>query len=399
VVSQLLLTSKIPGVAGNNITYSVAVAAASSSATPTETATAAASTLSGGQNAAFVAPGTLVTIEGKFLSEKTATGVPNSDGFYPTTLAGVQVYFDGIAAPLLSVSPTEIDTQLPIEVSDSNGVTAFVRTERNGGEPTATVNISVPVVGSSPGIFAHSGHDPRQVMAYHTSDYALAVVSVDGTIHAGDVATLGIEDRNYSYTIQSTDSLVTVRDAFITIINNNSDEKVTAAPAGQFTRIILAAKVPGPDGNDIPIRGAISTGALILITPLGSQKTCCASVAGTPVTPDNPAVPGEVITIYAAGLGPVSGPDGTNPQVTGKIYDGPVFNTPNTAVDNAQVGGRSANVLFASLERGMLGVYRVLVQLDPNTPTNQISQMFIAQGVFTSNIVTIPVVAPVPPTQ
>ncbi len=401
-VGQLLLTSKLAGVPGNNIAYSVVVAAASTTANPTETANTAGANLSGGQNAAFVAPGTLVTIIGKFLSEGPAegvTGVPNSQGFYPNKLAGVQVYFDGILAPLLFVSPTQINAQLPFEVSDANGVTAFVRTERASGETTSTVNVSIPVVASSPGIFALGGSDPRPVIAYHTSSYGIAVVSIDGSIHAGDIATIGIEDRTYSYKVQATDALQTIRDGLIELINGNGNEKVTAAPAGQFTRIILTAKIPGPDGNGLKITGSVSTGSLAIITALGAQQTCCASAGGTRVTADSPAVPGEVITFFAAGLGTVIGPGGTSVQVTGQIYNGPAFNTPTTPVDNAQVGGRSANVLFAGLEPGQLGVYRVLVQLDPSVPTNSIAQMFIAQSVFTSNIVTIPVVAPAPPAQ
>jgi uncharacterized protein (TIGR03437 family) len=398
-VNQLVLTAKIPGEVGNKITYSVSVAAASSSSTATESVTAAGGTLSGGQNAAFAAPGALITIEGKFLSEQTVAAVPNSQGFYPTKLAGVQLYIDGIQAPLLYVSPTQINAQLPFEVSDANGVTAFVRTERASGDTTATVNVAVPIVASSPGIFARNGPDPRPVIAYHTSSYGIAVVSVDGAIHAGDTATISIEDRSYTYTVQATDSLTTIRDALITLINGDTDEKVTAAPAGQFTRIILTAKVPGPDGNGIKVAGSVSTGALLLITVLGSNQTCCASAAGTPVSPDNPAVPGEVITIYAAGLGVTIGPDGTSPEVTGQIYQGPAFNTPITPVDNAQVGGRSANVLFSGLVPGTLGVYKVLLQLDPATPTNSRAQMFIAQGLFTSNIVTIPIVSSAPPSQ
>ncbi|HLK19910.1 MAG TPA: hypothetical protein VKT81_13190, partial [Bryobacteraceae bacterium] len=368
--NQISLTARTPGLPGNNVTYSVAVAAASSTGTPTETAATAGANLTGGQNAGFVAPGTLVTLTGKFLSDGTATGVPNSQGFLPTKLAGVEVYFDGIRAPLLYVSPTQINAQLPFEVSDSNGVTAFVRTERQGGPTTATVNIAVPVVASSPGIFALNGTDPRRAYAYHTSNYGIAVVSVDGTIQGGDVATISIEDRVYHYTVQATDTLATIRDGFITLINSNGNEKVTAEPAGQFTRIVLTAKVPGPPGDGIKISGTISTGALVLITVLGSQQTCCSSVANAPVTADNPAVPGEVITIFAAGLGTVTGAGGTTVQATGKVYDGPAFNTPNTPVDNAQVGGLSANVLFAGLEPGTVGVYRVVMQLDPNTPTN-----------------------------
>ena len=373
------------------------VAAASTTGTATETATAAGANLSGGQDAGFVAPGTLVTLTGKFLSQTTATAVPNAQGFYPNTLAGVQVYFDGILAPLLYVSPTQINAQLPFEVSDANGVTAFVRTVQAGGDITATVNIAVPVVASSPGIFAMNGPEPRTAIAYHTSDYGIAVVSVDGSIQGGDIATIGIEDRTYNYTVQATDTLATIRDGLITLINANGNEKVTAEPAGQFTRIVLTAKIAGPIGDGIPITGSVSSGALVIITVLATQATCCSSAAGTPITADNPAVPGELITIFAAGIGLVNGPSGNAAQVTGQIYNGPIFNTPTTPVDNAQVGGLSANVIFAGLEPGTLGVYRVEVQLDPSVPTNAVSQMFIAQSMFTSNIVLLPIVAPIPP--
>ena len=66
-------------------------------------------------------------------------------------------------------------------------------------------------------------------------------------------------------------------------------------------------------------------------------------------------------------------------------------------MDNAQVGGTTANVLFAGLLQGVLGVYEVQLQLNDNLPTNPQTQMWIAQNVFTSNIVTIPIVALVPP--
>ena len=120
VFNQIVLTSRIPGPNGNNITYTAVAAAASTSGTPTETVTAAGANLSGGTSAAEVAPGTLVTIMGSNLSDVPAegvTGVPGSNGYYPNTIGGVEVYFDGIKAPLLFVSPTQINTQIPYEVS------------------------------------------------------------------------------------------------------------------------------------------------------------------------------------------------------------------------------------------------------------------------------------------
>jgi len=59
--NELLLTSKTGGVAGNDIIYSV-----TTSTSAVITVAASGGTLSGGQDAAEVAPGTLVTITGDF---------------------------------------------------------------------------------------------------------------------------------------------------------------------------------------------------------------------------------------------------------------------------------------------------------------------------------------------
>ncbi len=385
--NELVLTSKIPGPDGNNIDFSI-----TTSTSAVITAAASGGFLNGGQNAAEVAPGTLVAIVGDFLSVTTATGTPDANGFYPTKLAGTEVYFDGIIAPLLFVSPTEIHAQVPFEVSDSSGVSVVVRTEQ-GDAVFSTTAISVPIVFQNPGIFADAGTDPRPAIASHSSSNAIAVVSVDGLAFPNDVATITIEDRSYTYTVQSTDTTGTVRDAFIAEINANPDEKVMATPSGQFTRIILTAKVAGPDGNGIAITGTNSASASIIITALNAA-TCCASAAGARITPDNPAVPGEVISIFATGIGLVNGPNGAAVGVTGQVFQGTALNTPGVPVDNAQVGGLTANVLNAGLAVGMLGMYQIDLQISDQLPTNPNTQLYIAQSVFTSNIVTIPVVSP-----
>jgi hypothetical protein len=391
--NQLILTSRLPGTDGNNISYSSKVAAATSSGTATETITGAGN-LNGGQNAAEVAPATLVTLTGTNLSDTTASGTPDSNGFYPTTLGGAEVYFDGVKAPIVMVSPTQITSQIPYEVSNTSGISAYVRTVHNDGSITNTTAVSVPIVGQNPGIFAAPGSDPRPAMAFHGSSYAIALVSVDGAIIPNDTATVSIEDRSYTYTLQSTDTLATVRDALVALINSNADEKVIASPSSVFTRIILTAKVAGPDGNGIAISATSGGTTSVVLTALNSQ-TCCASDGGTPVTPDNPAVPGEVIIIYATGIGLTTLGDGTTPVgATGQVYTGPAFNVPLTPVDNAQLGTTTANVLSAGLKPGMLGVYEVQLQISSTLPTNPNTQLFIAQSVFTSNIVTIPVVAP-----
>ena len=103
-------------------------------------------------------------------------------------------------------------------------------------------------MGENPGIFAGPGNDPRPALAYHTSGNAIALVDVDGSITGGDVATLIVGSDNYAYTVQATDTLQSVRDGLIALINANPNEKVTATAAGEFTRIVLTAKVGGPAG-------------------------------------------------------------------------------------------------------------------------------------------------------
>jgi hypothetical protein len=396
------LIARQPGFNGNNIGYAATTASASSTGTPTETATAAGAFLAGGAAAAELAPGTLVTIFGQNLADTAYTPTPDQNGNYPTTnVNGVEVYFDGVRSPVLFVSPGQINTQLPFEVTGTNGVSAYVRTVHNDGTVTVTNAIGVPVITGygNPGIFAGGGNDPRPALAYHASGNAIALVDIDGSATAGDVDTITIDSNSYNYTVQSTDTLQSIRDGLIVLINANSNEKVTASAAGEFDRIVLTAKVGGPAGNGIPITGTTSTNATETISPLDSGSTCCANVAGAQVTPDNPVVPGEVITIYATGIGPTTLGDGLTPvSVTGQVYPGPALNLPVTNVDNAQVGGTTANVISAGLAVGMLpGVYAVQLQISNTLPTNPVTQMYIAQNVFTSNIVTIPVVASVAP--
>jgi hypothetical protein len=398
------LTARVSGLNGNNIGYSATVTSATSGGTATEGATAAGADLTGGAAAAELAPGTIVSIFGTNLADSTATAVPSESGMYPTTFDGVQVYFDGIRSPILFVSPTQVNAQLPYEVSNSinsaggAGVSGFVRTVHNDGTVTATTAIGVPVVGENPGIFAEAGTDPRVAYAYHTSGNAIAAVALDGSTTAGDVVTLTVDNNNYNYTVQAIDTLNSIRDALIALVNANTNERVTAAAGGEFTDIILTAKVGGPAGNGIPITASTSGSATEEISVLDSGETCCANIAGSRITDDNPAVPGEVITIYVTGIGPTTLEDGVTPaSITGQVYQGPALNVPVTAVDNAQVGGTTAQVLNAGLLPGFLGVYQVQLQLLDSLTTNPFTQMYIAQNVFTSNIVTIPVVAQAPP--
>jgi hypothetical protein len=389
----LQLIARQPGTAGNSITLATTL-----STNATLTSVVSSSTLQGGGNAAVIAPGTIVAIQGNNLADAAVGTDPNATTL-PLELGGVQVYVDGIRAPIFSVSPTQITAQVPYEVVDANSSSVYARITHADGSISVTDAIGIPVDQENPGIFAMPGTDPRPGIAYHASSYAAATVSVDGSIATGDTASVAIEDRTYSYNVQSSDSLSTIRDGLIALINANSQEKVVASAASAFTRIRLIAKVLGPEGDGIQI-SATSTGTAagsagsVTMTALNAAL-CCANVAGARITNDNPAIPGENIYVLATGLGLVA-PDAAKKAIAdGQAYYGPAINDPNSSVSSL-AGGSTATVLSAGLMVGSIGIYQVVLQLASGLPTNPLTQLTIAQDIYSSNIIAIPVLQPVP---
>ena len=156
---------------------------------------------------------------------------------------------------------------------------------------------------------------------------------------------------------------------------------------GSFTRIRLRAKLPGPIGNGVSFSATNNDGGQLIMTAL-TPALCCANVGR--VTQDNPAVPGETIIVYATGLGNLRaslGPAGDRHKYKGPITDPEAFLS-------SLAGGKTANVLLASLQTGAVGVYEVHLELNSDLPTDPFTQLTIAQDVYVSNIVTIPVANP-----
>jgi uncharacterized protein (TIGR03437 family) len=97
-----------------------------------------------------VAPGELVTIFGQGIgpAEAVTAAFDSATGQLPTTLGGVQVYFNDILAPLLYVSATQVNVQVPFEVAGLTNVT--VRVEFGG---LASNTADVAVVATHPELF------------------------------------------------------------------------------------------------------------------------------------------------------------------------------------------------------------------------------------------------------
>ena len=390
----LLLTSRLSGITGNNTTIFSTITPVSTATTAGITGVTSGANLSGGGDAASLAPGTIAQVQGTNLSYHTASADLTQKAL-PTTLGGTQVYFNGIAAPLVMVSPTAINAQIPWELGDTTSINAYVRSQSDDGHVIVTTPVAVTIVPANPGIYAKPGTTPSLGIIYHASSSATGIVSVDGTANAGDTATVGIESRSYTYTVQSGDTLDGIRNALVNLINQ--DPEVTATASGEFDRIILTARVQGPDANGMPYTASASAGASVIMDTIGSQL-CCAAVAGSQVTPLSPAVAGELVYVYATGLGvPLLNDANKDLIQTGIQYplDGPVTVPPGDSDHfvNSVAGASTADVISATILPGTVGLYRVLLHLNPSLVTDPFAQMTIAQGVFVSNIVTLPIVA------
>jgi len=122
-----------------------------------------------------LAPGMIASIFGFELGPANAAGLRlDSEGRVATELAGTRVFFDDIPAPILFTSAGQVNVVTPYGV---RGERTSLRVEYQG---RATNTVSVPVVASSPGLFAVTNQDGA-VNAAGTPAAAGSVLILYGT--------------------------------------------------------------------------------------------------------------------------------------------------------------------------------------------------------------------------
>ena len=116
------------------------------------------------------------------------------------------------------------------------------------------------------------------------------------------------------------------------------------------------------------------------------------------VTASHPAAPGEAIIIYATGLGAVSTAvaDGTPAPAANSLLDlcqPPIVIFGGTPELNG--GGTFANILYAGLTPGFVGLYQLNVLVPPATPAGPTNMYIFGPGCAPDtgfgNTVTLPV--------
>lgn len=132
----------------------------------------AASYLDGG-----IAPGELVTIFGSSLGPFTGVGATIQNGFIGTSLANVQVTFNGYPAPILYAGAGQINAIVPYEIASYSSVSveALFGTARSNP-------VTLPVESSATGLFTAnaSGSGPGAIL-----DLNYHLVSTSNPVSAG----------------------------------------------------------------------------------------------------------------------------------------------------------------------------------------------------------------------
>ncbi len=271
---------------------------------------------------------------------------------------------------------------------------------------------------------------------------ARARVTFDGKIKEGDVVTITVNGRNYRYTVKGTDNLTTIANRLIAAINNppgdpdvtaklstdvgvvaidiiarslgtegnsitlavstSADAAVTVTTDAKDGKlgggstpavVILTARRPGKDGDDIRY-GAFVPGGSAITATAQTSNLCCGNDRFAPVTPENPAVPGEKIIVFGTGLGLTSPRDGQEGLETGKkTPSGVNFLVPLNPDDfvSSLAGGKTASVDFVGLMPGTVGIYEIDLILNSDLPDDPMTRLTIAQVLFVSNVITFPV--------
>ena len=315
----------------------------------------------------------------------------------------------------------------------------------DGDTPTSVRDALVAVINGAP--------DPDVVASSAVEGFfsARADVVLSGEIQAGDRLTITINGRPYVVVVQEDDTIASVRNKMVDEINSGSGDLETTArrlagfdPATATLQVV--ARSLGDDGNDISFSVATSEGALLVAetnvvdddddtvdgflrggqTPpvvlLTSRFTgreaneitfsaessdtaianittrtntlCCGNDPFSLVTPENPAAPGEIITLFGTGLGQTA----PNPQDLGiqsgqPTPAGQLLNVPFNADDfvSSLADGRAPVILFTGLMPGQVGVYQINLRLNEGHEDNPATPIDIRQVVFFSNLVTIPI--------
>jgi len=175
-----------------------------------------------------------------------------------------------------------------------------------------------------------------------------------------------------------------VASPLVAVANVNGSEQIN---------LVVPYEVTGQASAPVTINnnGAVSTLPNVTVSPTlpgvftvdGSAGAILHGVGNQLITAQSPAQPGEIVVIYATGLGPVSPTPATGALAPGDILALSVTNPTVT------VGGLDAPVQFSGLAPGYAGLFQVNVLIPTGVANGAAVPVVVTAGGVTSKPVTL----------
>jgi uncharacterized protein (TIGR03437 family) len=186
------------------------------------------------QQPGALSPGELVTIYGTNVGPVTAAGLTlTSSGKVSTNVGDTQLFFDGLAAPLLYVSATQVNAIVPYEMAGRVQTTLTILR----GSVTSS-GIQLRITDTSPGIFTLDSSGQGQG----------AVLNQNGTVNGPGAPTPKM----------STISIYATGEGQLSPPGATGSVTSTTPPKPIATPITLVFQVPGPNGTTVNVPAAIA---------------------------------------------------------------------------------------------------------------------------------------------
>jgi uncharacterized protein (TIGR03437 family) len=145
------------------------------------------------------------------------------------------------------------------------------------------------------------------------------------------------------------------------------------------SRVTLVVRVNGQSSAPVEIPIVVAQPEVFVVRDGIPAVT---TAAGSLVTPSQPAGRGSLITIYATGLGSVT----NRPQTGREAVANPLSRV--TAPPQVRIGGAQAQVSFAGLAPGFVGLYQINAQVPADAATGD-AELILVTGGAASKAVTV----------
>jgi uncharacterized protein (TIGR03437 family) len=241
-----------------------------------------------------VAPGSIATVMGSFLSVSTSIAPPGQP--WPTSLAGLSMSFGGIQAPLYYVSPAQVNLQVPWELGAN---TNTIATATIGAQASASQTLYLAPF--SPGLFSMNAEGNGQG-AILNSQYLL--------VDSSNPASLGDVIQIYCTGLGA----VTNQPATGALTPVSPLSKTTTTPVvtigGAAAPVLFSGLAPGTVGLyqiDAQIPTGIATGpAVPVMVSSGGVTSNAVTLAIQPFPNPQPAITGLSPSSATVGTGPLT---------------------------------------------------------------------------------------------